>query len=167
MAGVDIIPKDAERFTTGRSKVKLYYINPDYHKAHNGNPMPHTVKGVAYTMPELGEFIIIDEVFASDLLGKSGFKGKPIFMLESDGGAEVAALIKEAIASGEDLDQVSIDKVIVRRQLASLSDDELESLMKDRGYAVSKPKLTPEKPKPQPKSQAKSTGKKEEEKEDS
>ena len=136
--GIDLKPYKQERFIGGRQKVKLYYVNPDYHQAHKGRPPQQTVKNMAYTMPELGEAMIIDEVFASDILGKTEFKGKPIFMLESDGGGEVAQMIKAALAEGGDFSGIDLHKISVKRQLSTLNDDELAELMKQRGFKVEK-----------------------------
>ena len=140
---VSFEPRNQER-ERKRGKVKLFYVGLDYHNAHKGNPPPVYVKTTALEMPELGEHFIIDEVMAHDLMQRTRFHGKPIFMLEGEGGGDIANMLQ---AGNYDPDE-DFEKVRARHiALQHLSKEDLELLLEEKGGKKATPPTTKRVPK--------------------
>jgi hypothetical protein len=126
MTLIDIEPReDQERIRGGRKKVTLYAVGWEYYQVHKYDPPPVTTKMMPIFMPELGESITLDEVYAKDLLFKTRYKGKAVLVLESEGGKEMAALLKSAIKNGEDLSELNLKRLTVKKEVTALTDDDL------------------------------------------
>lgn len=134
--GLLVEPYNQERIKTGRQQVRLYFIGWEYYQIHNGNPPPVAVKTMPIEMPRLGDHLTLDEVYAKDLIFKTRFKGKPVFVPESEGGKAMAELLLKAVNNGDDLSDLNLERLQVKRKMSVLSDEDLLEELKQRGLSA-------------------------------
>lgn len=132
MIDMRVTPYNQERYTTGRKKVTLYFVGVEYWAAHKGYPPPVVLKMQDFAFPDIGESIVLDSVYAKDMVFKTRYKGKPVFVSEEEGGKRMAKLIKDAIANDQDLYSLDLDRLRIRSEANSLTDDEIMALAKAR-----------------------------------
>lgn len=128
---IEVEPYNQERFRK-RGRVKLYYVGTKFHTDHQGDPPPVNVKTMPIPFPQLGEYLEIDEVYARDLTQKSRYQGKPVYLAEKDGGADVAKLIKQALKAGTKLEDFDLTKFKVKREIEEMSDEDFLQAVKSR-----------------------------------
>lgn len=119
-----------------RRKIRLYFVGLDFYRAHKGHPPPIAIKGSAFAMPDIGRDVLVDELIARDMIFKTRWLNKDTLVAEEQGGAEMAAMILEAIESGKDVDEAELKRINFLRQAeANISDDELVEMLKQRGIS--------------------------------
>jgi len=128
---VEVEPYNQDRWRK-RSKIKIFYVGVQFHKDHKGDPPPVNVKGMAIPYPALGEWLEIDEVYARDLIQKSRYQQKPVYMAERDGGGDVAKMIKQALSDGTPLADFDLNKVKARQEAKQMSDEDLLAVIQER-----------------------------------
>lgn len=120
-----------------RNIVKLYFIDVQYVKDYpKYTTHAFYTRGRAFRLPALGEYVEVPEVLALDLIDKTRFKGRNILVTEAEGGAQMAALIKEALAAGQPLETLDLRKAYTAKALDTISNDELLQMLKQRGIAL-------------------------------
>lgn len=148
MSTITVQPHNQDRYTQ-RGKTTLWYTNVAYHFAHKGAPPPIIIKGtIVVKLPKLGEAIILDEVYASDLEFKTMYKNPETGVLSSAftrheyGGQQMAEYIAKALKEGADPQSIQseVGKLRVVRVLEEASDEELLATFKQR-YPDAPPEL--------------------------
>lgn len=133
---VEVTPREQERIRGGRRKVTLYAIGWEYYQVHDFDPPPVAIKMTPVFMPELGESITLDEVYAKDLIFRTRYKGKTVFVSEEDGGKQMAELLKSAIKKGEDLSELNLTRLQTKKQVSSLTDEDLMEEIRRRNLTT-------------------------------
>lgn len=126
-----VFPRDQERYAQ-QGKTTLYYVGLDYDKAHKGAPPPLRIKNMIIPMPKLGEHIILDDVYAKDVIFRTMHKGKAAFVRAEDGGEQVAEYIRQAQASGQSLDPAKIEEMKMKKVIQEIPDDVLIEALRQR-----------------------------------
>ncbi len=132
---IEVEPYQQERWRK-RSKIKIYYVGVKFHQDHAGDPPPVNIKGMPIPFPKLGEHLDIDEVYARDLIQKSRYQQKPVYIAERDGGADVAKLIKQAVKEGTKLADIDLNKVKAKHEVKQMSDEDLIDVLKSRASKI-------------------------------
>lgn len=142
--GIQIKPYQQERLKPRDKKTTLYFVGWEYWKHHKGSPPPVATKQTAFEMPALGESMTLPYTFAKDLVFKTRFNGKPVLVSEEDGGKEMAALLKQAIAKKEDLSGLNLERLQVKQKATHLTDEDILELARQRNLSLVATSAAPE-----------------------
>lgn len=138
---VNVVPGERQERLRRQNKVRLWYVGVDFERTIAGKSRQITIKGnMTRTMPKLGEWIELGEVYAKDLIfattlpPRAAGQGKRIaFLSDEEGGEQVARAIRSAVERGENLDELNVGEIAAQHILETqIDDDTLIAALKAR-----------------------------------